>query len=235
MARFEGRLDEGEIDALIAYLEAVVLPAAPITTRYHSEVNGWPDHVGRYAAAYPFILGEIPFDAEPQTLKPAERRGLALLRRSCVTCHSGPLGEHEEEYEHGWLGPPAPPLPENTVELQRGETLYQQVCEDCHGRDGEGENWVGEFLRPRPTDLRHLDLSDLEIETVITEGIPQTAMPAFRGVISPSAMADLLAYLRQVIASPTPGSQARNVEEGTEVSNSTSSIRVVPMNPPMAN
>ena len=36
---------------------------------------------------------------------------------------------------------------------QRGERLFQDNCAFCHGADGTGKNWIGQFMQPKARDL----------------------------------------------------------------------------------
>jgi mono/diheme cytochrome c family protein len=35
----------------------------------------------------------------------------------------------------------------------RGEKLFQANCAFCHGGDGTGKNWIGQFMEPKARDL----------------------------------------------------------------------------------
>ena len=78
------------------------------------------------------------------------------------------------------------PVPLNAESLARGQLLYQQQCLSCHGLGGRGDGPVGRSLNPRPADLRtHVTQhTEGQIFYWITNGIPDTPMPAFKDQIS---------------------------------------------------
>lgn len=85
MGPFSDRLSAEEIEAVIAFVRDEFMLKARENTRYHTAENGWPDHQ-RYVAAFPFVLGQIPLDADEQ-LSPEQRAGKRLYLSACVSCH----------------------------------------------------------------------------------------------------------------------------------------------------
>lgn len=81
-----------------------------------------------------------------------------------------------------------------------GRALYQAQCAGCHGDEGNGIGVVGQLLQPEPRDLTDVawmsKQSDERLFAVITDGAPQTAMPGYRGVLSPDERALVVRYLR---------------------------------------
>lgn len=89
--------------------------------------------------------------------------------------------------------PPVTPVPNVEGDTQRGASLFQQNCIMCHGEGGQGKigrtlakNWAG--VRP-----------DLFIRNTISNGVPNTAMPAWGqangGPLSDQDVDDLTAYV----------------------------------------
>lgn len=70
-------------------------------------------------------------------------------------------------------------LPEDTV-----QPLFETHCASCHGRSGLGDGALAAQLDPAPTDFsdksRALNRSILGLYDAITNGIDDTAMPAFK-------------------------------------------------------
>ncbi len=74
--------------------------------------------------------------------------------------------------------------------LSRGQAVYQQRCEQCHGVSGDGKGIASEFLYPRPRDYRkgvfkftstpygYRPQRDDLLKTV-RQGIKGTSMPGF--------------------------------------------------------
>ncbi len=72
-----------------------------------------------------------------------------------------------------------------------GATLYAKKCSPCHGDKGQGG--VGKKLQPN-TFVQQTKNSDL-IQFVLT-GRPGTAMAGFKGRLSDTELADIVAFLR---------------------------------------
>jgi len=87
MKPFGALLSDTESAAVATFIEHTFIRGRGPNTRYHTAANGWPEHERRYGGAYPFALGQIPLDVTEMELSAAERRGLALFRGSCATCH----------------------------------------------------------------------------------------------------------------------------------------------------
>ena len=93
---------------------------------------------------------------------------------------------------------PAHRQPQSESEL-RGKALFLENCAFCHAADGSGRNWIGSFLEPRPRDLRSdyfLEIKSTShlIETIFN-GIPNTSMPGWKGILSEKEIHDLVEYL----------------------------------------
>lgn len=77
------------------------------------------------------------------------------------------------------------------VSPERAEELYLTYCAQCHGREGDGQGPVAEFLYPKPRDFTlgvfkykttHADSEfpyDEDLKKTIREGLPGTAMPGW--------------------------------------------------------
>lgn len=94
-------------------------------------------------------------------------------------------------------------MPANGDSLENyraGRALYQANCVGCHGAEGNGVGVVGQLLRPEPRDFTKVawmsKQSDERLFAVIADGVPQTAMPGYRDVLSPNERAIIVRYLR---------------------------------------
>ena len=230
MVSFAAVLSPGEREAVVDYVRSSFMTGKPRDGRYHTAANGWPDH-DRYRAAYPFATGEIPLDAPAAGLTQQQQRGRTMYFDACITCHDQPAAEDGEpvwdprpvsyprgDYSH--REPDAvsaashyaahdrrPALPDGAAPgVRRGETLFQDNCAFCHGADGSGRNWIGDFMEPKARDLSEPGVvagrADPALRAVIRDGIRGTFMPAWRHVLEPAQMDDLMAYLRAVFGGP---------------------------------
>lgn len=238
MAGFAGILSETEIGQVAAFVREEFMVRQAENTRYHTPENGWPEHE-RYAEAFPFATGEIPLDGGEERLTSAQRRGKALFFSACITCHDRARVEDEGviwephavsfprgRYSHrdpplDGLASASPfarhdrplPLTGLTPQEQRGEALFQKNCAFCHGGDGTGKQWIGTFLQPHPRNLADAAaLSGLTWEGLrqrIREGIPGTAMPAWKGVLEDAQIQDLMHYIARAFHPVTDGPPVR--------------------------
>lgn len=89
-------------------------------------------------------------------------------------------------------------------DVERGETLYQVFCTQCHGvtGDGNGINAAHINVQPRSHVEREgmASRSDEDLFRVIKEGGPavnaSVLMPAWKGNLDDDGIHDLVAYLR---------------------------------------
>jgi cytochrome c oxidase cbb3-type subunit III len=230
MTSFTGVLEASEIDAVAAFVEReFVLERAP-NTRYHTAANGWPDHE-RHAAAFPFARGEIALDAADESLDATQRAGRRVFMASCISCHdrarvadegpawsARPLSFPRMGFAPGQSNPPpvdavssasvyakhevAPKVEGLTPQQQRGEALFQGNCAFCHGADGSGKNWIGQFMEPKARDLTAYSAQTMpatRLKQVIRDGLPGTSMPAWQHVLSAPEIDALAAYVQRAL------------------------------------
>ena len=74
--------------------------------------------------------------------------------------------------------------------MQKGKSLYDAKCSQCHGETGDGKGPAAEFLKPLPRDftsgaykIRTTESGELpthqDVKNIIKRGMPYTAMPAW--------------------------------------------------------
>jgi cytochrome c oxidase cbb3-type subunit 3 len=225
MINFDAVLTPAEIEAVVWYIRDELLGNPDADAKYHSPENGWVNH-DRYRAAFPFVTGELSLGTPPQELDATQQAGRELYVSACVSCHDQPNSAEGEaiwetravsfprdHYSHrqppldavSGASPYArheiPTVPEiMTDEEARGMQLYQDNCAFCHAPDGTGQNWIGSFLEPKPRDFTSRDFAlgkapDAFRERV-RQGIPNTAMPAWRHVLSDEEIDAIIAYVR---------------------------------------
>ncbi len=75
------------------------------------------------------------------------------------------------------------PMPTGPPSLARGETLYAESCQQCHGRTGAGDGTLAASLDPPPANLTDLaglrSTSPVDFFRKLNVGVAGTAMPAF--------------------------------------------------------
>ena len=99
----------------------------------------------------------------------------------------------------------ANPLSPSTDVVNTGRVIYRERCVACHGDRGRGDGAAGVTLEPKPADLvLHVPQhTDGELYYMVSVGFPESAMPAWRSVLSEEQRWQLVHYLR-VLASGNP-------------------------------
>ncbi|MEK7860780.1 MAG: cytochrome c [Chloroflexota bacterium] len=82
--------------------------------------------------------------------------------------------------------------------IASGRATYGQRCMPCHGERGRGDGPLAAPLDPRPGDLvLHVPQhNDGELYYFVSRGVPGTAMPTWRDVLTETQRWELVAYLR---------------------------------------
>lgn len=227
MKSFVGTLTQKEMESVAAFVvEEFVVRGAP-NTKYHTIENGWPDHE-RYRSAYPFATGEIPLSQPWESLSEEQSAGKRLYLGACITCHDRGANTQDDtvwdarplSYPRGNFSLANPPkvdamtgaTPYALHEIvpatkgfsaieKRGGKLFQINCAFCHGADGTGKNWIGQFLEPHARNLRDPDfmagMTRQRLSAVIREGLPNTSMPAWKDVLSGGDIRAISAYINR--------------------------------------
>ncbi len=229
MKSFKGILSDREMQAVAAFVEAEFVRRQAPNTAYHTAANGWPDHE-RHAAAFPFARGQVALDAATDTMSPELRAGRQLYLSACVSCHDrahvqdeGPVWTSRPVSfpRVGFVPGQAQEVPVDAVSSasvyakhevvprvsgltaaqQQGERLFQANCAFCHGGDGTGKNWIGQFMEPKARDLTQYTASSMPaglLRQRIREGLPGTSMPAWQHVLQPAEVDAVAAYVSRV-------------------------------------
>jgi putative membrane protein len=76
-----------------------------------------------------------------------------------------------------------------------GENVYRRYCVTCHQVDGRGLD--GKLAADFRADPRRLARPDAELGAAVRNGVPGTAMRAFRGELDDAEIRSVVAYLRR--------------------------------------
>jgi len=92
------------------------------------------------------------------------------------------------------------PVPPDERSLAIGRDVYTTYCETCHGETGRGDGPTGLRLVPRPADLRIHTApgvhTDGELFYWVSYGFPNSAMPAWKDVLTEEQRWSVLNYAR---------------------------------------
>ena len=108
------------------------------------------------------------------------------------------------------LGSARIPLPESLLPPQdtsHGKAVYVKWCSGCHGDTGAGNGYAAAYMLPRPRDFTGAVYkirttasgqlpTDADLLRSIDEGLPGTAMPAWKDRLSATERKDVLAYIK---------------------------------------
>ncbi len=226
MKSFAGILDAREMRAVAAFVEQEFVQRQARNTAYHTPENGWPGHE-RHAIAFPFATGAIALDTPLEQLDARQRAGRTLFLEACISCHdrarvadegpawsARPLSYPRMGFQPGddatskvdavssasvYAKHDVVPVIEGLSPLEkRGEALFQANCAFCHGADGTGKNWIGQFMEPKARDLTQFTAASLpapRLRDTIRDGLPGTSMPAWRHVLQAAEIDAVAAYV----------------------------------------
>ncbi len=241
MKSFSGVISEDEIDAVAAFVVREFVRDKAPNTRYHTAANGWPQHE-RHAAAFPFARGELALDTPVEALDATQRQGRALYLQACISCHDrarvddeGPAWSARPlSYPRMGFVPGQPnTAPVDAVssasvyakhevvprieglsaQQRRGQVLFHANCSFCHGGDGSGKNWIGQFMQPKARDLTQYSAQSMPpalLRQRIREGLPETSMPAWQHVLSPADIDAVAAYVARAFFVDAHRARARH-------------------------
>lgn len=236
MKGFHGILDAAEIQAVAAFVAREFVQDKAANTAYHTAANGWPGH-DRHAVAFPFARGELALDAPVEQLNAAQRQGRQLFLTACISCHDrarvddeGPAwSARPVSYPRMGFVPGQPNTPPVdavssasvyakhevvpqvaglTARQQRGGALFQANCAFCHGADGTGKNWIGQFMEPKARDITQYTRQSMppaRLKQTIRDGLPGTSMPAWAAVLKPAEIDALADWVTRVLYRPVDG------------------------------
>ena len=94
------------------------------------------------------------------------------------------------------------PLSANAETIKKGKQLYADNCVSCHGQTGVGDGEDGRELSPKPANIAFIMdrwiATDPFLMWSISEGgkALETAMPAFKDVLSEKERWSIVHYLR---------------------------------------
>jgi mono/diheme cytochrome c family protein len=94
------------------------------------------------------------------------------------------------------------PDPVTPISIASGRAIFRERCVTCHGDRGRGNGPSAVGLDPPPADLvLHVPQhSDGELFYMIGRGMPNSAMPAWRSLLTERERWQIVHYLRELAA-----------------------------------
>jgi cytochrome c5 len=94
------------------------------------------------------------------------------------------------------------PIAADETSLARGAEIYTTHCLSCHGESGMGDGVASATLEPAPAPISYTSrrMGDGYLFWRVTEGgLPfETAMPAWKDILTEEARWDVINYLRSI-------------------------------------
>lgn len=122
----------------------------------------------RFSLAY---LSQVLWNGKPGAVMPSWR-GLSQADRSALAAYVQSL------HESVGAQPPSAQL------VQQGSALFLLNCAPCHGEAGDGKGPTAATLLPRPANFKLKQPNTPYVLEVLRDGIPGTAMPSWKELIS---------------------------------------------------
>lgn len=88
-----------------------------------------------------------------------------------------------------------------TAVSEDAKKKYAKTCASCHGKDAKGNPAMAKMFKADPSaldlvDEKTLGMTDAELIKIIAEGLNK--MPAYKGKISDSLIAEIVVYIRSL-------------------------------------
>lgn len=89
-------------------------------------------------------------------------------------------------------------------DVQSGEAIYKTMCAQCHGQlNGRPSTLGASFYPPAPQLPGHSTIySEAEAFWIVKHGIRNTAMPAWRHLLSDDDIRNVIAFVKQLESQP---------------------------------
>lgn len=82
---------------------------------------------------------------------------------------------------------------------KKGQIIFQNNCAFCHAPDGSGKHWIGQFIEPHPKNFTQAGVAEIytkqELTEIISKGKMNTAMPAWRYVLTDEQINDVVSFM----------------------------------------
>lgn len=130
------------------------------------------------------------------------KRGLCLIMILLFVAGCGILTDREKTgnaFRGNYSRTTSPYMPGDPVILEEGRKLYEIKCQICHGEQGDGKGVGAIDLDYRPADLtqpRIREQPEGDVFRMVSEGMPDHKMPAWKYYLSPEDIWRVVTYIR---------------------------------------
>ena len=93
---------------------------------------------------------------------------------------------------------PSDPIEDSASSRRRGSEIFLQNCAPCHGEAGDGQGTASATLLPAPANFKLKQPDSDYLLQVVSDGIPGTAMPAWKELLSEADRTALAEYVRSL-------------------------------------
>ncbi len=116
------------------------------------------------------------------------------------------------------------------------KAVYMKRCSQCHGENGEGNGVAADRMYPKPRDFTlgvfkyktsHADDElpyDKDLRKTIMEGLPGTAMPSWKGLLSDSEVNGLIGLIKEFGGWAEDDIEHTPIDMGTRTKSSPESV-----------
>lgn len=123
-----------------------------------------------------------------------------------------------------------------TLSEEAIDAVYEKRCSQCHGEEGDGEGPAAEFMYPLPRDFTlavfkykstHADdefPSDEDFRHTIENGLPGTAMPGWKSILSRAEVDGLIQKIKMFGEWEEEEIEYRPIDEGVRVEPTAESV-----------
>lgn len=227
MMSFKFLLSSEEVEAVIYFVREAFMANKMLNTKYHTEENGWFEHqryaIAYPFVSGEIPLDTAWEDLTEQQRKGKQLylnacvscHDRAKVNNEGVIWEGFPLSWPRNAYDHKKDNPidalsQASPYHIHDIEVlytpaseaeKKGQKIFKDNCTFCHANDGSGKNWIGQFIEPHPRDFTRVSIQNnytkQSLKNSIQFGVKNTAMPAWRYVLTEQEIDDVIAYMWQ--------------------------------------
>jgi len=225
MMSFQSLLSNQEIEDVIYFVRLAFMQKKMKNTKYHTTENGWENHQKyRTAFPFALGKIALNVPDEKLSIEQRKGKKL-FLEACISCHDRAKASGNEQIWQGRPLSWPRNNYSNKQVEKvdaisqasayalhdieniyiprseseRKGQVIFQNNCSFCHARDGSAKHWIGQFIEPHPKDFTKESIrknySKPVLKAIIRNGKENTAMPAWRYVLSEQEIENVVSFL----------------------------------------